>query len=504
MLSSTSGQQLAVTSLALGVLVAFVYLMVRHLRLSKYGDRLPPGPPGHWLLGNTPPSSHAYRYYSDLAEVYGPVFTMRYGSRNVVVIGRHQAAVDIMVKQSHKLIDRPRYIAAGELISANMRVLITGAGDRLRRLRSSLHSALQPQTAAKYQPIQMHNARNYILDILDRPEQHIDHARGYAASVIMSVTYGKTTPTSYSDPEVLEINKSAARIGDALRPGRYLVDSYPFLKHFPWFTSELKRFHEEELALFSGQLDAVRQQLVKNEANPCFATYLLEHQEELGLSDDELAYLAGSMFGAGSDTTSGVLAFLVMASAQYPEAQHRAQAQLDAVVSRDRIPTFADMDKLPEVWAYIEELYRWRPVVPGGISHAATADIVWREYTIPAGTEVVGCHWAIARDPEVFPDPEAFKPARWLNEKGQLREDLKFFNWGFGRRICPGQHLADRSVFINTALVLWAFEISEDPKHPIDTLAIKDGALAHPQHFVVQFKPRVENLREKIAAYTEE
>ena len=41
---------------------------------------------------------------------------------------------------------------------------------------------------------------------------------------------------------------------------------------------------------------------VKNEAQPCFTTYLLEHQEESGLSDDELAYLAGSMFGAGSDT----------------------------------------------------------------------------------------------------------------------------------------------------------------------------------------------------------
>ena len=40
----------------------------------------------------------------------------------------------------------------------------------------------------------------------------------------------------------------------------------------------------------------------KNEAMPCFATYLLERQEQSGLSDDELAYLAGSMFGAGSDT----------------------------------------------------------------------------------------------------------------------------------------------------------------------------------------------------------
>lgn len=41
---------------------------------------------------------------------------------------------------------------------------------------------------------------------------------------------------------------------------------------------------------------------------------------------------------------------------------------------------------------------------------------------------------AISRDPDVYPDPEAFKPSRWLSEKGQMREDLKFFNWGFGRR----------------------------------------------------------------------
>lgn len=58
-------------------------------------------------------------------------------------------------------------------------------------------------------------------------------------------------------------------------------------------------------------------------------------------------------------------------------------------------------------------------------------------------------------------------------------------------------------MYINTALTLWAFEISEDPAHPIDTMAIKDGALAHPFPFVVRFKPRIENLREKILAHVE-
>ena len=78
---------------------------------------------------------------------------LRYGSRRVCVITGHQvsvisgslhlvnthirreAAMDIMVKQSHKLIDRPRYVAAGEIISAGMRTLLVGAGVRLRRLR---------------------------------------------------------------------------------------------------------------------------------------------------------------------------------------------------------------------------------------------------------------------------------------------------------------------------------------------------------------------------------
>lgn len=60
-----------------------------------------------------------------------------------------------------------------------------------------------------------------------------------------------------------------------------------------------------------------------------------------------------------------------------------------------------------------------------------------------------------------------------------------------------------RSVFINTALTLWAFEISEDPAHPIDTMAIMDGALAHPYPFVVRFQPRIANLREKVLAHHE-
>ena len=84
----------------------------------------------------------------------------------------------------------------------------------------------------------------------------------YAASVIMSLTYGKTTPTSYSDPEVQLVNKYLARLGRGLKPGAYLVDSYPILQYVPFYLNTLKQHHKEELALFKSQLEGVRIKMV--------------------------------------------------------------------------------------------------------------------------------------------------------------------------------------------------------------------------------------------------
>jgi hypothetical protein len=68
--------------------------------------------------------------------------------------------------------------------------------------------------------------------------------------------------------------------------------------------------------------------------------------------------------------------------------------------------------------------------------------------------------------------------------------------------VCPGQHIANRSVFINTALLLWAFKIAEDPAHPIDPMAFTDTANVHPLPFVAKFEPRIDNLRQLIASTT--
>jgi len=106
---------------------------------------------------------------------------------------------------------------------------------------------------------------------------------------------------------------------------------------------------------------------------------------------------------------------------------------------------------------------------------------------------VYGNHWSIARDPDVFPDPERFDPQRWITADGTaIREDLKVFQFGFGRRVCPGSHVANKSLFINTALLLWAFKISQDSQKPIDTMAFTNTANTHPLPFSVRFEPRLD------------
>jgi hypothetical protein len=69
---------------------------------------------------------------------------------------------------------------------------------------------------------------------------------------------------------------------------------------------------------------------------------------------------------------------------------------------------------------------------------------------------------AILHDPDVYPEPEVFDPERFLNPDGTLRDDpLLTSVFGFGKRICPGRHLADATLFIFAATVLSALHIEK-------------------------------------------
>ena len=174
----------------------------------------------------------------------------------------------------------------------------------------------------------------------------------------------------------------------------------------------------------------------------------------------------------------------------YPDVRKRAQEELDSVVGRTRIPTFSDLPHLPYICAMVKEALRWRPVSPFAIPHVSTEHDWYNGMFIPKGTMVIPNVWHLNQDPEIYgADAAYFNPARFLEASGEVmscapetKED-GHFTYGFGRRVCLGKQLANNSLFIDFAMMLWACAIEpgkdENEKTiPIDVDGyIEDGLL---------------------------
>lgn len=165
------------------------------------------------------------------------------------------------------------------------------------------------------------------------------------------------------------------------------------------------------------------------------------------------------------DTTSGTLLWALAAICAFPEVQSKAQADIDAVVGQVCSPVWGDAGSLPYVQALVKEMFRWRPVtILGGLPHAPTRDDEYRGYRVPANKWVVGNLWAIHRDPREFPEPDEVRPERFLIDGvGGLAfrypNSRGYNTFGWGRRQCSGQPLAEQSVFMVLTRLLWAFKV---------------------------------------------
>jgi len=115
------------------------------------------------------------------------------------------------------------------------------------------------------------------------------------------------------------------------------------------------------------------------EGNDCYSKKLFEQTEKYNLSEMELSTLAGSLFGAGSDTSSSTLITFMLACCAFPEVLPKAWEELDRVVGAHRSPNFDDEPNLVYVKALTKEVLRWRSVaIIGGQPHAPTQDETYK------------------------------------------------------------------------------------------------------------------------------
>ncbi|EIW85503.1 cytochrome P450 [Coniophora puteana RWD-64-598 SS2] len=474
-----------------------LYAINKTRERSARNSALPPGPPTEWFWRKPIPAKDTHLALAEWTKQYGPAFTVRHGNNITIIVGRMQAAVDILERQGGVTLSRPEAVVGGTMLSQGRRLLMQPAGEIFRKMRKAVHEPLQPKIAKTYSPIQFEAGKIFVLNILERPDLFSHFADLYAATVTLKITYGRSAPSSFDHPDVARIHKITSRFLGTLKPGIYLAERFTWLQHVPGYAPEIKQYREEELALFQEQVKKTLTSMDEKSGRPSFVKYMFENPEAHGLDEDTLAYLAGSLYGAGSETTAVGITRIIMAAALHPESQDKVLAEIDKLIG-DRVPTCDDMGNLPQLDAFVQEALRWRPIVPLGFNHKATADFAWNGYHIPKGATVLGNHWALSRDPDMFPDPEKFNPERWLDAQGKLKpqSEIRYFYYGFGRRVCPGQYVANRSLFITTALLFWAFRVSHDPSSPVDPNAFDGGLIAHSMPFKVAFKPRRSNVEE--------
>lgn len=112
----------------------------------------------------------------------------------------------------------------------------------------------------------------------------------------------------------------------------------------------------------------------------------------------------------------------------------------------------------------------------------------------------------ILQDDSVFPDPGCFNPDRFMTHRAFNIEsfDPAMAAFGFGRRICPGRHVAQDSMWIMSALILAVFNIQK-AKDAYGNFITPSGeyherALRHPKQFACDIRPRSDRHRELILA----
>lgn len=261
-----------------------------------------------------------------------------------------------------------------------------------------MHNVTMHAAATSYQPVQVYESERMLYDLLKEPENYEDLFERYAGAVVMRLGYGKTIETG-DEPYARDVLKVVHAVERVASPGAYLVDTFPILMHLPSWLAPFKRegaqLHNFEIRLFRELLYEVRGQIKAKKAPKCFAKTFLERQDEFGLTDDEGAYVIGTLFEAGAGTTAAAMMNFVLSMCHSPEWQKKMQQEVDEVVGESRMPDFGDLPRLPTVRAVVKEVMRWRPVTAGGVPHELIKDDVYDGYFFPAGTNIHPNQWQV-------------------------------------------------------------------------------------------------------------
>ncbi|KAF7986079.1 hypothetical protein HWV62_41481 [Athelia sp. TMB] len=415
----------------------------------------------------------------------------------IVVLNTTKAAADLLDRRADKYSDRPAFIVASDMLSGGLLLVFMPFNDLWRRMRRAAHEAMNADATDNFYPCQVKEAIILADGLLRYPNGWDDHIKRSATSTTMTLVYDHPSITTEENPSITRINQFVHRLTRAALPGAHFVEFFTWMRYLPEWMAGWKRSamdsYRRDNGFFVELFEDVKKRIADGDERPSITANLARQGDRFGLSDNEVAWLAATDYAAGAETIAGSMAWFWLAITTHPEVQKKAQAELDEVVGHHRLPTFTDYERLPYIRAVVKESLRWQCVDPLGVPRRVMEDDFYEGYHIPKGAICIPNVWAMNRDPEMYgADAEQFNPSRHLDEKGALKpapvdtKEESHLTYGFGKR-----HIANNSMFINIATILYTMTIEGSNTSPPDiTKYFNAGLVVRPTAFECVTRPR--------------
>jgi len=359
-----------------------------------------------------------------------------------------------------------------------------------------------------YLPVIADEIRIFLSSLASSPESFISHIRRTSGAIVLKVAYGWTVKDN--DDYFVKLINDVFRLSSAAQgPGKYLVDVFPWLRFVPaWMPGAGFKRKAAYLRQTMARVERIPFQWAKEQVQSgdyveSYISKALSSEDGSVTLDPEgediLNWCSQAFYIGGADTTVSAITTFFLVMTLHPQVQQRAQAEIERVVGKDRLPNLNDQKDLPYVVAVIKEVLRWAPIVPLGVAHRVTRDDTYQGFRIPKGTTMIANIWAITRDEAMYPNPEIFDPERFCPPPGvEAQADPTKWIFGFGRRVCAGALFAETSLFLNITAVLVTFNISKaintKGQEIEPNVDFKPEIITHPKPFDCRIIPRSPDL----------
>ncbi|XP_044464057.1 trimethyltridecatetraene synthase-like [Mangifera indica] len=435
----------------------------------------PPGPKPWPIIGNLNligPLPHQSLH--KLAEKYGPIMQLKFGSFPVVVASSAEMAKLFLKTHDHIFASRPS-TAAGKHTTYNyLNITWAPYGPYWRQGRKIyLTQLFSSKRLESYEYIRAEELRAFVsrLNALSgKPIVLKNHLSRVTLSIISRIVLGKkyfsesesensSIVTLEEFQEMLDelfLLNGVLNIGDWI-PGLGFLDLQGYVKRMKALKKRFDRFHDCVFDEHKAKRRKV-EDLVGKDMVDLLLQLADDRNVDVKLTYDSLKGITQDLIAGGTDTSATTVEWAMSELVKQPELIKKATEELDRVIGRERWVQEKDIPQLPYIDAIIKETMRKHPVAVLLAPHLALEDCNVAGYHIRKGTRVFINSWSLGRDPSIWEASEEFRPERFLGKaidvKGQSFELLPF---GSGRRMCPGYSLGLKMIGSVLANMLHGF-----------------------------------------------